>query len=192
MSPPAHRPRPATLADWLAEPAAARLELVDGELIEKAAPDYEHGRTQLDVAQQIRPWYHHRGGGGRPGGWWIVAEVDIVLGANGFRPDLVGWRRARVPEMPAERPVTVIPDWICEIISESNATTDTVKKLRRYHQAAVHHYWLVDPSKKTLTVLRHQQEGYLAVLVAESGEKVRAEPFDAIELNVGGLFDEEE
>jgi Uma2 family endonuclease len=192
VSPPAHRPQPATLADWLAQPTEARLELVDGALIEKAAPDYEHGRTQLDVAQQIRPRYHHRGGDGRPGGWWIAAEVDIVLDGNGFRPDLLGWRRARVPLMPPERPVTVIPDWICEIVSESNATTDTVKKLRRYHQAGVNHYWLVDPAKKTLTVYRHQRDGYLAVLVAESGETVRAEPFEAIELQLAPLFGQEE
>lgn len=178
--------------DWLAQPAEARLELIDGELIEKAAPDYEHGRTQLDVAQQIRPWYHHRGGGGRPGGWWIAAEVDIVLDGNGYRPDLIGWRRSRVPEMPLERPVRAVPEWICEIVSESNATTDTVKKFRRYHQAGVSYYWLVDPSKKTLTVYRHERDGSLALLVAEAGETVRAEPFEAIELRVAALFGEEE
>lgn len=191
MSPPAQRP-PASLADWLAQPAEARLELIDGALIEKAAPDYEHGRTQLDLAQQIRPWYHHRGGGGRPGGWWIAAEVDIVLAANGYRPDLVGWRRVRVPEMPLERPVQVAPDWICEIVSESNATTDTVKKFRRYQEAGVGSSWLVDPAKKTLTVYRHERDGYLALLVAETGETVRAEPFEAIELRVGAMFGEEE
>lgn len=192
MSTSAHRPRPATLATWLAQPAQARLEFIDGELIEKAAPDYEHGRTQLDVAQQIRPWYHHKGGDGRPGGWWIAAEVDIVLDGNGYRPDLVGWRRVRVPEMPHERPVTVVPDWICEIVSESNATTDTVKKLRRYHQAGVPYYWLVDPSKKSLTVYRHQRDGYLALIAAEAGETIRAEPFEAIELQIAALFGAED
>lgn len=191
MSPSAKRPRPATLADWLAQPAEARLELIDGELIEKAAPDFEHGRTQLDVAQQIRPWYHHRGGGGRPGGWWIAAEVDIELDGNGYRPDLLGWRRARVAQMPPARPVRVGPDWICEIVSEPNATADTVRKLRRYHQAGVPHYWLVDPAKKTLTIYRHEREGYLTVLAAEAGEVVHAEPFEAIELRVAALFGDE-
>ncbi|MHB8877532.1 MAG: Uma2 family endonuclease [Myxococcaceae bacterium] len=192
MKTPEGRASPATLAEWLSRPPEARLELIDGKLIEKAAPDYLHGRTQLDVAQQIRPWYHHRGGGGRPGGWWIASEVDIVLDGNGYRPDLVGWRRDRVPEMPGERPVRLRPDWICEIVSEANATTDTVKKLRRYHQAGLPHYWLADPSKKTLTVYRHERDGYLAVLAAEAGETVRAEPFDAIELRVGALFGEED
>jgi Uma2 family endonuclease len=186
------RPDLATIADWLARPSEARLELIGGELLEKAAPDYEHGRTQLDVAQQIRPWFHHRGGGGRPGGWWIASEVDIELNGDGYRPDLVGWRRARVPEMPQERPVRIRPDWICEIVSESNATTDTVKKLRRYHQAGVPHYWLADPAKKTLTVYRHEHDGYLTVLAAEAGETVRAEPFEAIEIRIAALFGEED
>ena len=181
----------ATVEAWLAAPAERRLELIDGELHEKAAPDYLHGRTQLDVAQQVRPWFHHRGGGGRPGGWWIASEVDLLLQGNGYRPDLVGWRRDRVPEVPPERPVTVRPDWVCEILSPGNASTDTVKKLRKYQQAGIPHYWIVDPARRTLTVHRWAAEGYLTVLAAEAGERVRAEPFEAIELEVSALLGDE-
>ena len=125
---------------------------------------------------------------GGPGGWWIVSEVDIVLDGRGYRPDLLGWRRDRVPELPNARPVTVTPDWICEIVSESNRSVDTVIKLRRYHQSEVPHYWIMDLIDRTLTVYRREPQGYLVALRAEAGEKVRAEPFDAIELEVAVLF----
>lgn len=192
MSTSPARPHSATFEDWLAKPPEARLELIDGELIEKAAPDYEHGRTQLDVAQQIRPLFHHSGGGGRPGGWWIAAEMDIELKGNCYRPDLVGWKRARVPLMPTDRPVRLTPDWVCEIVSASNAATDTVKKVRRYHDGGVAYYWLVNPAQKTLTVYRHERDGYLAVLVAEAGEVVRAEPFESIEVKVSAFFGDDD
>jgi Uma2 family endonuclease len=65
---------------------------------------------------------------------------------------------------------------------------DTVKKVRRYHQAGVAHYWILDPIDRTLTVYRNGPEGYVVALAAEVGEKVRAEPFDAIELSVAGLL----
>ena len=32
-----------TIEEWLAQPAERRLELIDGEFIEKAAPDFPHG-----------------------------------------------------------------------------------------------------------------------------------------------------
>lgn len=77
------------------------------------------------------------------------------------------------------------------IVSEPSASTDTVQKLPRYHQPGIPHFWLVDPRRMTLTVYQHQPEGYLNVLVAEKGERVRAEPFDAIELRVGILVGED-
>ena len=188
--PPSHRGR-YTLADWLAEPEERRLELIDGELFEKAAPTLEHGLAQGAVVGELRPSFFGRGGGGRPGGWWFATEVDIALDGRGYRPDLVGWRRDQLPVPPRERPVTVRPDWLCEIVSESNRTTDTVKKLRRYHQAGVPHYWILDQQERTLTVYRHHHDGYLVVLTAEAHETVRAEPFDAIELRVGVLLGED-
>lgn len=73
-------------------------------------------------------------------------------------------------------------------MSESNRTVDTVTKLRRYHQAGVAHYWILDQLDRTLTVYRHTADGYLVALPADAHERVRAEPFDAIELHVAVLF----
>ena len=133
-----------------------------------------------------------RPGGRAPGGWWIASEVDISLGADLFRPDLVGWRRERVPKVPNDRPTAVRPDWICEIVSSSNAAHDRVVKMRGYHQAAIPHYWLLDPAERTLVVMRHAPSGYLNVLAATANERVRPEPFDAIEFLVASFFDDVE
>ncbi len=181
-------PHDKTIADWLAEPEERRLELIDGDLIEKAAPDLLHSAGQFGLVGILRPAFHRRGGGGFPGGWWIHGEVDIVLNENGYRPDLLGWRRDRVPVLPTERPVTLRPDWICEVLSQSNAPNDKIRKLRRYHQAGVPHYWIIDPISATLNVYRLEAPGYLNILTAERHERVRAEPFEALEFRVGLLF----
>lgn len=189
MSTAARRPGPYTLVDWLAQPEEARLELIDGELVEKAAPTFEHGAAQASTSVSIAGAFHRRKGGpGKPGGWRIASEVDTALEGRGYRPDLAGWRREKTPKMPRERPVTLCPDWICEIVSEANRTTDTITKLRRYHHAGVPHYWILDQTDRTLTVYRHHPDGYLVSLRAEASERVRAEPFDAIELHVAVLF----
>ncbi len=189
MTVPAPKPGGYTVADWLAQPEDARLELIDGELIEKAAPSFEHGCAQGHTSTAIGgPFARRPGGPGGPGGWWIGTEIDILLDGRGYRPDIAGWRRERLLAPPKGRPVTVRAEWLCEIVSESNRATDTVKKLRRYHQAGVPHYWILDQVDRTLTVHRHTPEGYLVALRAEAHEHVRAEPFDAIELHVAVLL----
>jgi Uma2 family endonuclease len=193
MSGLAPKSGPKTVADWLALPDAARIELIDGEFVEKAAPTFEHGLAQGHTVGAISGVYNRRVGGPRgPGGWWIVTEVDILLDGRGYRPDIAGWRRTRAPAPLKERPITLRPDWICEIVSDSNRTTDTVTKLRRYHQAGVPHYWILDQLERTLTVHRHMTDGYLVALRAEFHERVRAEPFDEIELQVSVLLGADE
>lgn len=177
-----------TIEEWLAQPEEARLELIDGELVEKAAPTFDHGAAQGATSAELRPFVRKPGGPGGPGGWWIGSEVDLVIDGRGYRPDLAGWRRERLPERPKTRPVTVCPDWICEIVSESNRRIDTVTKLRRYQQGGVPHYWILDQTTRTLTVYRNTPDGYLVALTAEAHERVRAEPFDAIELHVAVLL----
>lgn len=189
MSTPAAKVGVKTIADWLAQPEGARLELIDGELVEKAFPTFEHGMAQRAVAGSLdAPFVRRPGGPHGPGGWWIGTEIDVVLDGRGYRPDLVGWRRERLAEWPKQRPVAVRPDWICEILSESNRSIDTVTKLRRYHQAGVPHYWILDQADRNLTVHRYGPDGYLIALRAEAAELVRAEPFDAIELRVAVLL----
>jgi Uma2 family endonuclease len=149
------------------------------------APAEERRRTVGELRQAFagRP-----GGPRRPGGWWLATEVDILLDGRGYRPDIVGWRRERAPAPLEDRPVTLLPDWICEVVSESNRGVDTVTKLRRYHQAGLPHYWILDQVDRTLTLHRHTADGYLVALRAEEHERVRAEPFDAIELHVAVLL----
>jgi Uma2 family endonuclease len=188
MTQPVHKH--ATLADFWAIPEGGRFhELIAGELIPKAAPSGEHGDAQAGVVAALRSPFQRKPGGGGPGGWWIATEVEVLLqSADVVRPDVLGWRRENCPERPTGTPVRVRPDWICEVISPSHAKDDTVRKLRLYHRVAVAHYWIVDPRDATLSVMRWSQAGYITVLVAERNEVVRAEPFEAVELNLVTLF----
>ncbi len=183
-------PRKPTIEDFWAIPDTDRFhEFIGGELIEKAAPSGEHGDAQGGIVVAVRAPFQRGPGRGGPGGWWILTEVEVRLPTGEIvRPDVVGWRRERCPDRPTGSPVTLLPDWVCEVVSPSNANHDTVKKLRLYHQVAIPHYWLIDPRDATLTVMRWISDGYLTVLPAERGEVVRAEPFEAVELVVGTLF----
>jgi Uma2 family endonuclease len=189
-SPPSAPGASATVEDLREVPDAERFhEIIDGELVQKAHPSGEHGDAQSAVAARIKGPFQRRPGGKWPGGWWIYTEVEIEFSRNQvYRPDAAGWRRERVPERPIGAPITVLPDWVCEIISPSKPARDLIQKKRTYHQRQVPHYWLIDPRDETLTVLRWSPDGYIEVLLAQRGDRVRAEPFAAIELPVGVFF----
>ncbi len=178
----------ATIDDALARPESERIELIRGRLVKKAAPTGEHGTAQAHIVAGVIPHFDRRPGGQWPGGWWIQTEVDIVLGSELFRPDIVGWRRERAPERPAGRPISLLPDWICEVLSPSTENVDRVDKLQSYFQAGLPHYWIADPIERVLEVYRRTELAYALVLTAKSGQVVRAEPFDAIELRIDDLF----
>jgi len=182
----------ATIADLLAIPEEHRRhELIDGVLVEKEAASGRHGGAQVRIARRLGP-YDRRAGGPLPGGWWFGTEVEIQLAdTQVFRPDVAGWRRERMTELPAEVPIKIRPDWICEILS-TNKRNDLIKKKRAYHLHQVGHYWLVDPVEETLAVYRWHPDGHVEVMIAERDERVRAEPFAAIELRVAVLFGEDD
>ncbi len=188
MAAPARRL--ATLDDLLeAEREGVACEIVDGELVQKAMSDHEHGGVKFVISGYLADPFNRRGGGGRPGGWWLANEVDIAFDAeNVLRPDVAGWRRDRVAVMPREWPTTVTPDWVCEVLSASTARRDLGTKRDTYHRARVGHYWVVDRNSRVLLVYRWTEVGYALVLTGGETDTVHAEPFGAVGIYVGRLF----
>jgi Uma2 family endonuclease len=129
-------------------------------------------------------------GQGGPGGWWILIEPEIHIGDDVLVPDLAGFRRSRMPEPPGGAFIEIAPDWVCEILSPSTARTDRVRKFPIYAQWHVPHAWLVDPVARTLEVFRLEGGRWTVLAVHGDDSVVRAEPFDAIEVDLLRLWGE--
>lgn len=171
-----------------------RHEVIRGELVPKEAAGFEHGSRQGRIMVALGT-FDGRPRGTRLGGWWLGTEIEIELETHEvFVPDISGWRIDRVPEQPSGKPVRIKPDWVCEVLSPSTMRRDRGQKQRTYHRAGIGHYWLVDPIDGILWVCRWAPEGYTQVVTIEAedvpaGELVRAEPFDAIGLDLADIFD---
>jgi len=184
----------ATAADLFRLDPAGAFEILDGIIVEKAAPSGEHGTAQSAVSAQVWSSYDRRpGGDDGPGGWWILTEVEIELAPHQvIRPDIVGWRRDRVPTRPTGFPIVDRPDWVCEVLSPSTARRDLGDKRRLLHHHAVPWYWTVDPMLQVVQVLRWSAEGFVLHTTAGPGDHVGLPPFDAVPLDVGRFFGVEE
>ena len=123
-----------------------------------------------------------------PGGWVILVEPELHVVEQVMVPDLAGWRRERMPELPDAEFAEVAPDWICEVTSPSTGALDRAKKMPHYARAGVGHVWLVDPSARTVEIFHPDAGGWRLAQTFAENAKVRAEPFDAVELDLALLW----
>jgi Uma2 family endonuclease len=175
-------------ATFQAVPPEQVAEILDGELIVSPRPAFPHAHATTRLSRRLGPFGDPEGE--EPGGWIILMEPEVHLGPRPDKlvPDLAGWHRARMPEMPETAATTLAPDWVCEVISESTSRIDYGKKRRIYAREGVGHLWFVDPLERTLEVFRLVNGHWLEIETFEGDVKVRAEPFDAIELDLSALW----
>lgn len=123
-------------------------ELIDGKLYMLSAPNTKHqqisGRMFYVMMDHI---FRHKG----------ICQVyaapfDVRLFADDktvVQPDI---SVICDPDKLTERGCSGAPDWVVEIVSESNASHDYVRKLMKYQKAGMREYWIVDPYQELISV----------------------------------------
>src|SRR6266487_2208102 len=107
--------RAPTYADVEELPPHLRGEIVAGELYVMPRPRPRHAHVLGRVFAALDGLFGIGRGG--PGGWWILPEPELHLDGPGIPidPDLAGWRKARMGELPDAAAITLPPDWVCEV-----------------------------------------------------------------------------
>lgn len=176
MLAPDRRPTPADLAA-AADPSRPNPELMHGEITYKASPRAAHSHAQGELKVELR---HH--GSGHGGGWWILTEPDVQFDSQTVLvPDIAGWKRTRLPELPDGR-IRTRPDWVCEVLSPGHVARDRVLKRDLYRAHGVPHLWLVSPEERTLEAFA-LREAFWILLGTWSGGQVAIPPFDSIDVD---------
>ncbi|MFO0619138.1 MAG: Uma2 family endonuclease [Polyangiaceae bacterium] len=179
----------ATLADLDALPPSVAGELIQGVLHTMTRPRARHRSAGTILAGDINgPYQRGRGG---PGGWWILGESGIqhlALDVEEISPEVAGWRRERMPELPDEKSIGVVPDWVCEVLSRTTRVHDLKLKRPLYARMGVTWMWIVDVAAKTLVASRNVDGKWLELATYSDDDVVRIEPFDAIDIHLADLW----
>jgi Uma2 family endonuclease len=184
MSDPVQGKKRATYQDILDAPPDKVAEIVNGDLHLWPRPHSPHTAVQSSIIRGLGPYDPGDGG---PGGWTILFEPELHLDEDVLVPDVAGWRSHRLPVVP-DGYVSIVPDWICEVLSPSTERIDRMEKMPIYAAAGVHFAWLVSARERTLEAYRRVDERWVTLGVFRDVEQPRVEPFDATEFRLASLW----
>jgi Uma2 family endonuclease len=176
----------ASYDDVLRAPDHVVAEVLDGDLYTSPRPSGPHTEAASVLGMDLGGAFH-RGRGG-PGGWIILFEPELHLGRDILVPDLAGWLRSRLPAVPSTPFLELAPDWACEVVSPGSERLDRERKLPLYSRERVSHVWLVDPLERMIEVYRLDGDSYRLVVTRGGTDRVRLEPFAAIEVELEAMW----
>lgn len=137
-----------TVADLEQLPEDQRVELIDGVIYVLGAPTTIHQMIQLELAVQLRQYIRTNKGNCIP----MLAPTDVQIECDAFtmvQPDVfVVCNR----DIFTKKNVYGAPDFIVEILSPSTKKKDADIKYRKYMDAGVREYWIVDSDKEKIIV----------------------------------------
>lgn len=137
-----------TIEDYYALPDQCRVELIDGVIYNMAAPNYFHQTIAFQMAVQLDTWIKKKKGFCMV----VVSPADVQLDMDEktmVQPDLfVVCKRKKI----RTQVLYGAPDFAAEVLSPSNTLKEQELKYRKYKNAGVREYWVVDPRKERVTV----------------------------------------
>jgi Uma2 family endonuclease len=163
-----------------------RFELVEGSLVEKPVPGYQHS----SIARRLLKAYDRFDPDEEVG--LLLQEVSTVLSVRNVpAPDLAFWKAANKPPMTvkaAPKPDLAIEIWSPHDLDTKKRRDEALTRIRKYQAAGVPIIWAINPANKTVEVFHSDQANPFQVL--EVGEELTGEDvIPGFKLAVRALFE---
>ena len=172
---------------FLALPDTVIGEILNGELNTQPRPGPRHALTCTRIGADIGSGYSRKQAD--KDGWWILDKSGIHINASSLVvPDLAGWRKTTLPELPETPYFETTPDWVCEVLSPGTAKIDRTIKLPIYANNGVQDLWLIDPIEHLLEAYTLKDQQWVLSSAHKDDDKVSIPPFDAISIALDELW----
>ena len=189
MTQPQAKPRAKlTGADYMAQTPPShrgvRYQLIEGELIQMAGPNYAHqvfiGELHVALTLQVRALDI---------GEILISPFDVAIDEhNTFQPDLLFVSNARRQIFDGHG-VTGAPDLVVEVLSESTRRRDFTVKLPVYGRNGVREAWMAD--LRAATVAKYVGDGRAMTLAQVYGanDVLTSDAMPGVAVDLGPIFD---
>lgn len=145
---PALQPQLITLEQYEALPEEKRIEVFDGIVYDMASLSLIHQSLSMQLSTIMNNYILKKKGSCRI----FNAPFDVKLSDNPLiivQPDIM---IICDKDKLDDKRCNGAPDFIIEIVSNSNPSDDYIRKLYYYKNYGVREYWIVDPKRKIVTV----------------------------------------
>lgn len=176
------QPKQYTEEDYYSLSEDVRMELIDGQFYDMAAPSRIHQKILSELHITIGQYIRLKGGSCEvyPAPFAVKLFDDKK---NIVEPDIsVICDRNKL----TDRGCTGAPDWIIEIVSPGTSSHDYVKKLNLYMDAGVREYWIVDPHRRKVVVYYFHQADFI-IETYTFQDKIKVNIFDDFSVNFSEL-----
>jgi Uma2 family endonuclease len=159
-----------------------RYEIIEGELFEMPAPNFEHTTAVMNLILLIAPVVTSLGGIVR------TAPIDVFMkGANSVQPDVVVLLADRLHQI-SKRGIEGPPNLLMEVLSPSNPEHDRVRKRLLYARGGVDEYWLVSPEAAIIEVWVRDGDAFRLLVRAGGDEQIQSRMFPNLTFPVSDVF----
>jgi len=146
---------PGTVEDYLKTAEYTRIELIDGVFYDMGSPDPRHALATTALVVQFADYIKKKGGTCKV----LPGPVDVQLDADS--------KTVVAPDLSILCDLTLLhngrivgaPDFVLEIVSQSNRENDYTRKVYKYFYAGVREYWIVDPQLEKILVYDFKNHG---------------------------------
>jgi Uma2 family endonuclease len=179
-----------TATDYFSWGEEVRCELIDGVVYNMASPTINHQRIAARVWKQLDNLLAGRVCEA------LLSPVDVRLFANHsnknddtvVQPDILIVCDKKKYD-PNGRGILGAPDVVIEILSPSSTYHDRVLKCKKYQEAGVDEYWLIDPDHKITEVHILENKKYYIIKYGAQ-DTIPLFTLDDLEIDMALVFSE--
>lgn len=138
-----------TVDDYYVISEKYRIELIDGEIYDMAAPDFLHQHIAGLIYYQMMSFRLRNNETCIP----AIAPMDVQLDRDDktmVQPDMIVFCDKKKN---LNNKIYGAPDLVLEVLSPSTRYKDRIRKRDKYRAAGCREYWMVDPVSQRVTVL---------------------------------------
>jgi Uma2 family endonuclease len=179
------------LDDLLALGSDARVEVIEGEIVEKPGVGILHSFIAGNV---YRILYHFAETNGLgfviTGGLLYILDADAAHLRGSQVPDVSFVRTSSIPaDWDMEKPFPGPPDLAVEVVSPGDDAEKLMLRVHKYLEAGTDQVWALYPKLTELHQFIRQPSGEIMITVYRSGDTLRPEAlFPTLALEIDALF----
>lgn len=157
-----------TVDDLYALPEDRRVELIDGQFYDLPSPRISHQRIISNILVKIMNYINDHNGNCLA----LSSPVGVRLDCDEYtevQPDIiVVCDEGKIQD----RFIWGAPDFVLEVISPSTKSRDYFLKARKYTNAGVREYWIIDLKDEKVTVYVRDEDGEFNLTTYNISEKI--------------------